>query len=110
MMTKGVMGTAVGQGVRAGLAMLALLAGGAAAAAQEPAVAPQGPNFRGGVDLVTIRAVVRDGRGRPVTTLGKADFELLDNGATREILAVEQDNGPVGLAMLFDISGQHVSD
>ena len=105
MMAMDVMASGIRRGVRAGLAMLALIVGGAAAAAQSPAPVQPGPNFRGGVDLVTIRAVVRDGKGRPVTTLGKPDFELLDNGVARDILAVEQDNGPVGLAMLFDISG-----
>lgn len=86
----------------AGVVAATMVAGGALAAAQEPL---QQPTFRGGVDLVTIRAVVRDGKGRPVTTLTKADFELVDNGTARPILAVEQDNGPVGLALLFDISG-----
>jgi Ca-activated chloride channel family protein len=69
------------------------------------------PTFRGGVELVTIRAVVRDGKGRPVMTLASNEFELLDNGTPRAIVAVEQDNGPVGVALLFDISGSmDVSD
>jgi len=63
------------------------------------------PTFRAGVDLVTIRAIVRDGKGRPVTTLSAKDFELIDNGAPMPIQAAEQDSGPVGLALLFDISG-----
>ena len=84
-----------------------VIGAGTANRAQEPAQ----PTFRGGVDLVTIRAVVRDGKGRPVTTLRAPDFELIDNGTPRKILAVEQDNGPVGLALLFDISGSmDVSD
>ena len=74
-----------------------------AAAAQTP-IAGQ-PTFRGGVDLVTIRAIVRDGKGRPVTTLTAKDFELIDNGTPVPIQAAEQDSGPVGLALLFDISG-----
>src|SRR5262245_43584668 len=63
------------------------------------------PTFRAGVDLVTIRAIVRDGKGRPVTTLTAKDFELIDNGKPVAIQAAEQDSGPVGLALLFDISG-----
>jgi Ca-activated chloride channel family protein len=63
------------------------------------------PMFRSGVDLVTIRAIVRDGKGRPVTNLSAKDFELIDNGASVPIMAAEQDSGPVGLALLFDISG-----
>jgi len=84
------------------LAALAFAAGGTRAGAQQ---GPEGPTFRGGVELVTIRAVVRDGKGRPVTTLTKDDFELYDNGVSWPIQAVEQDSGPVGLALLFDISG-----
>jgi Ca-activated chloride channel family protein len=91
--------------IRAGLAVVALSAVAAAAFAQAPASQPGGPTFKGGVDLVTIRAVVRDSKGRPVTTLTKNDFELLDNGRAHDVIAVEQDNGPVGLALLFDISG-----
>jgi Ca-activated chloride channel family protein len=63
------------------------------------------PTFRGGVELVTIRAIVRDGKGHPVTTLAPNDFELVDNGKSVSIQAAEQDSGPVGLALLFDISG-----
>jgi Ca-activated chloride channel homolog len=87
---------------RAGLMAMSLLTAGTALAGQP---ATQSPTFRGGVDLVTIRAVVRDSKGRPVTTLAKDEFELVDNGTPRSIMAVEQDNGPVGLALLFDISG-----
>ena len=88
--------------LRAGLIAGALITGSTALANQTPG---QQPTFRGGIDLVTIRALVRDGKGRPVTTLDKGEIELIDNGTPRPILAVEQDNGPVGLALLFDISG-----
>jgi Ca-activated chloride channel family protein len=94
-----------GAAIRVWLAAAALTAGGAVLSAQASQSQPVTPTFKGGVDLVTIRAVVRDGKGRPVTTLTKADFELVDNGRTHEVVAVEQDNGPVGLALLFDISG-----
>jgi Ca-activated chloride channel family protein len=70
-----------------------------------PPLASGQPTFRAGVELVTIRAIVRDGKGRPVTNLSAKDFELIDNGASVPIMAAEQDSGPVGLALLFDISG-----
>jgi Ca-activated chloride channel family protein len=63
------------------------------------------PTFRAGVDLVTIRAVVRDSKGRTVQGLGLKDFELVDNGIVRQPAAVEHDNGPIGIALLFDVSG-----
>jgi VWFA-related protein len=71
-----------------------------AAAAQEPQ-----PTFRAGVDLVTVRAVVKDGRGRPVTNLEESDFVLLDRSRPRPLSSFDRDPGPVGLALLFDISG-----
>ena len=85
--------------------MLTLVAAGAVALeAQQPA--PQtAPTFKTGIDLVTLRAVVRDGKGRPIQGLTARDFELIDNGQVRPITAVEHDTGPIGLALLFDISG-----
>jgi len=81
-------------------AIVGFLAGAGAAVAQEPQ-----PTFRGGVDLVTVRAVVRDTHGRPVIGLQRTDFELLDRGAPRSIVNFDRDTSSVGLALLFDISG-----
>jgi Ca-activated chloride channel homolog len=67
--------------------------------------ADQQPTFRSGIDLVTIRAVVRDGKGHNAAGLMAKDFELIDDGVARRPFAVEHDNGPIGLALLFDISG-----
>lgn len=80
------------------VALAGFLAG--AAAAQEPA-----PTFRGGIDLVTVRAIVKDSRGRPVTHLEQQDFVLLDRGMPRTIAGFDRDSGTVGLALLFDVSG-----
>ena len=81
-------------------AILGYLAGAAVTIAQEPQ-----PTFRSGVDLVTVRAVVRDGRGRTVTDLQQSDFQLLDRGQPRPIVNFDRDPGPVGVALLFDVSG-----
>ena len=61
--------------------------------------------FRGGVDLVTVSAVVRDHKGRVVTDLTRADFELLDNGEKRPITAFRAERAGISLALLFDVSG-----
>ena len=96
----------LGSVVRTAVLLTAAVASlGAGVSAQDAATQPAGPTFKSGVDVVTIRAVVRDGKGRAITSLAKDDFELIDNGAPHPIIAVEQDNGPVGLALLFDISG-----
>lgn len=61
--------------------------------------------FRSGVDLVTVSATVRDGKGRLVKDLGKKDFEVLDRGEKRSIAEFRSERAPLSLAILFDVSG-----
>ena len=62
--------------------------------------------FRSGVAMVPISAVVRDSRGRAVTTLKASDFEVRDNGESRPILSFHTDNAsPLTIAVLVDTSG-----
>ena len=66
----------------------------------------QEATFKSSVDLVPISALVRDGRGRAITTLQAADFEVRDNGLVRPILGFEvDDHAPVTIAILVDTSG-----
>jgi VWFA-related protein len=75
----------------------------AAAWAQD--TADQQATFRSGVDLVTVSATVRDGKGRLVRDLTKRDFEVIDRGERRAISEFRSDTAPVSLAILFDVSG-----
>ena len=61
--------------------------------------------FRAGVELVTVSAVVRDGKNRLVNDLRQSDFELLDSGERRPIASFRPDAAPVSVALLFDASG-----
>jgi VWFA-related protein len=62
--------------------------------------------FRSAVDLVTIQASVRDKRGRVVSGLTAADFEVRDNGQLRQILSLRSDRqSPLTVAILVDMSG-----
>lgn len=64
------------------------------------------PTFRSSVDLVSVAAVVRDRRGRFVSDLSRDDFIVVEAGTTRPIVGFESErDGPVKLAVLFDISG-----
>jgi Ca-activated chloride channel family protein len=83
------------------VALVAFVAGSAATGQEQQPV----PTFKAGVDLVTVRAVVRDGRGRPVTDLRQQDFLLLDRGVVRPITSFDRDRSGVGVALLFDVSG-----
>jgi VWFA-related protein len=89
-------------------AMLVLLALQPAPAqtqgAGEQGAAPQ-ITFKSSVEVVTVTASVRDGRGRIVRHLKKTDFEVIDTGAPREIKDFYAGESPISLAVLLDISG-----
>ncbi len=74
---------------------------------QSPPADGQGPaRFRSSVDVVSVSAVVRDRKGRFVGNLEQKDFIVAEAGEPRHILDFRaQADGPVKLALLFDISG-----
>jgi Ca-activated chloride channel homolog len=66
----------------------------------------QAPSFRAAVDVVSVTAVVRDSRGRPVNNLGREDFQVYERGRLRQIVQFKaSDQGPISLGILFDVSG-----
>lgn len=84
-----------------------LLAAQAAVAQEQAPTAPTAtPRFRSSVDVVSVAAVVRDRKGRFVTDLSKADFEIVEGGQRRPIVDFRAElNGPAKVAVLLDISG-----
>jgi Ca-activated chloride channel family protein len=65
-----------------------------------------GAVFRSAVDLVSIAAIVRDGRGKIVSTLRRDDFEVFDAGQRRQLVDVRTESGaPASVALLVDGSG-----
>jgi VWFA-related protein len=60
--------------------------------------------FKTGVSLVHVDAEVTDGM-RLLTGFHKDDFRVLDNGAPQTILFLSQEETPLDLILLFDISG-----
>jgi len=66
----------------------------------------KGPTFTTNVSLVSITAVVRDSKGRVVQHLTREDFQVLEKGQPRQIVTFDpNDQGPVSMAVLFDVSG-----
>jgi VWFA-related protein len=62
--------------------------------------------FKASADVVTIQASVRDRRGKVLSGLTPADFEIRDNGEVRQILSLRSDRqSPLSLAILVDMSG-----
>jgi len=71
------------------------------------AAAEQAPTrFKSAVDLVSVTAVVRDKKGRFVADLSREDFIVVEGGERRPIIGFNSEaDGPVRVAVLFDISG-----
>jgi VWFA-related protein len=62
--------------------------------------------FKSAVDLVSVTAVVRDKKGRFVSDLSREDFIVVEGGVRRPIIGFNSEaDGPVRVAVLFDISG-----
>jgi Ca-activated chloride channel family protein len=73
------------------------------AAAQDSA--PQAV-FRSGVNMVSMTAIVRDAKGRVVSTLTRNDFEVFDGGERRPLLDLRSEEAaPASVALLVDGSG-----
>ena len=76
-----------------------------------PVLFAQEATFRTDVRLVQVIATVRNQTGDLVGTLGKDDFEILDNGARQEVSYFgRQTDLPLSVALLVDTSGSTAKD
>jgi VWFA-related protein len=76
------------------------------AGAGQPPTAQPPARFKSAVDLVSVTAVVRDRKGRFVQDLSRDDFIVVEGGQRRPIIGFNSEaDGPVRVAVLFDISG-----
>jgi Ca-activated chloride channel homolog len=66
--------------------------------------------FRSGVQTVPVYATVRDGDGRLVGNLAKADFQILDNGKPVVITNFSNEIVPITVALLLDMSASMTKD
>lgn len=96
----------VRQAVLAAAAAVLLLPGPAGAQGTTGQPAESAPTFRSSVDVVSVAAVVRDRKGRFVLDLAREDFVVVEAGKPKPLIGFEAEtDGPVKLALLFDISG-----
>ena len=61
-------------------------------------------------DLITVTVTVTDTYGRYVSGLGKAAFTVLDEKKAQEITFFSDDDAPVSIGVLFDVSGSMSGD
>jgi Ca-activated chloride channel family protein len=67
--------------------------------------AGQQPVFRGTGDAVRVFVTVTDGDGRLITTLGRDDFEVRDEGKVQPITVFDNTPQPIRLIVMLDVSG-----
>jgi VWFA-related protein len=80
--------------------------GGGPVSPPAPAAEQAPSRFKSAVDLVSVTAVVRDKKGRFVPDLSREDFIVVEGGERRPIIGFNSEaDGPVRVAVLFDISG-----
>jgi Ca-activated chloride channel family protein len=81
----------------------------AAPALQRPAQAAPGAQpdkpLQLGRDLVTVNVTVMDPYGRFVTGLDKSNFEIFDDKVKQDIVFFSDDDAPVSLGIIYDVSG-----
>jgi Ca-activated chloride channel family protein len=81
---------------------------GIAPSQQNPQAAPshdEGFTIRTSVNLVVLRATVRDGNGAPVAGLEKEDFQVFENKVPQEIEFFSHEDVPVTVGLVIDNSG-----
>ena len=72
-------------------------------AAQAPSPSPQPPSFPASVESVYFDVAVRR-EGQPVPGLTATDFDLTDEGTSRQVEVVEGANAPVHAILALDVS------
>ena len=86
------------------LAATALATAGWSADAPKAAT-PAGPDFRTDSTLVLVPVTVMDRRGAVVNGLAGEAFTVMEDGAQRPIRWFSQDDAPVSLGIVLDLSG-----
>jgi Ca-activated chloride channel homolog len=64
-----------------------------------------GFTIRTSVDLVVLRATVRDRKGAPVAGLGKEDFQVFEDKVPQQIESFSHEDVPVTVGLVIDNSG-----
>jgi Ca-activated chloride channel family protein len=80
-----------------------------AAAQQKPGNELEGPVIIN-TDLITLTVTVTDTYGRYVSGLGKGAFTVLDEKQPQEITYFSDDDSPVSVGVIFDVSGSMGGD
>lgn len=87
----------------------AILYAGLALVAASAAEPQQTPKFSSGVEVVRVDALVSE-RGRPVTGLTAADFEVRDNGVLQDAALIGFEHVQLNVVLVLDLSASVAGD
>jgi len=88
-----------------GLLGLSVPEAGSQSADTRPLAGERGPRLRVEVDLVLVQVTVTDPYNRLVTGLDKEHFEVSEDRAAQQILYFSNEDAPLSLGLVFDVSG-----
>jgi Ca-activated chloride channel homolog len=86
------------------LILLVLCGGGTAAARSQTPWGPV-PEFRSGIDLVTLHVSVTDRREHYLTDLNATDFQVFEDGEAQQLAFFQPSGLPLALTLILDTSG-----
>ena len=66
---------------------------------------PSPPSLRVNTSLVLLPVSVTDASNRPILGLDKSSFRVFDNNVEQQLTSLAFEDGPVAIAVVFDISG-----
>jgi VWFA-related protein len=70
-----------------------------------PLLAQNDETIRVDSSIVRLNVGVVDGRGRPITNLDRANFEIFEDGVRQQILRFEPTEAPFSVVIMLDMSG-----
>src|SRR5262245_39154856 len=76
---------------------------GAPAPGAQPA-APQRPQFKGGIDVVSLNVTVTDGAKSFIRDLDRGEFAVYEDGVKQDLTYFTRDQMPIALSLLIDTS------
>jgi Ca-activated chloride channel homolog len=80
------------------------------ASAQKPGTVVEGGSLITNTDLITLTVTVTDTYGRYVSGLSQKAFTILDEKKPQEITFFSDDDSPVSVGVIFDVSGSMSGD
>ena len=68
------------------------------------AASPLAQVFRSGIETVVLTVAVTDAKNRPITDVGREDFQVFEDGILQDVTVFTKERQPIALSLLIDSS------